>query len=157
MPAPKVLTMRQRIAAIAAQTAPSMVPVPREEQPQAPPEKEDEVIPDVAELMPNDIKKRLELIRMVDRIGEIGQTVSPLSKEKKKLVEKAKVILGKASIGKAICGDYRVNYYNAPRKFLDPAKLEEAGVSKTTILACYSESASYTLRVTKEGEEEGDE
>jgi hypothetical protein len=160
--APKPKTLKERIKELAAQSAPSMIPVPREAD-IAPPEKEVEVIPSVAELI-EDGKTKLELARMVDRVGVIGSVVSPLSKEKKKLVEKIKIVVGKYKIGKALSGEWRINYYNAPRKFLDPAKLmaippEELvhGITQVIINRCYSESASYTLRITKEGEDDSEE
>jgi hypothetical protein len=31
--------------------------------------------------------------------------------------------VGRAQIGKAICGDWRINYYNAPKKYLDVSKI----------------------------------
>ena len=146
---PKVLSIRERIQAIANIEAPSMIPQAAE-APEAPPEKEEEVIPVIDATVIPDAKKRFELARMVTRHGEIGEIIRPLDKEKKKLTESIKVVIGKYKIGKALLGDYRINYYNAPRKVLDPAKLLAAGVPITTINACYPEAASYTLRITKE-------
>ena len=134
-----------------------MAPVPYE-KPVAPPAKEVEVIPPVSELV-DDVAARLKLAQMVDRQGVLGETIRPLEKEKKALAEKIKIMTGKYQIGKAICGLWRINYYNAPRKYLDPAKLmaipkEELvnGITLLHINACYSESATYTLRITREGE-----
>lgn len=151
----KVLTMRERIQAIAAVSAPSMVPVPVE-KPLPPPEKEEEVIPPVSSLI-EDRKTALKLAQMVDRSGEIGELIRPLAKEKKSLSDKIKVMTGKFGIGKAICGEWRINYYNAPKKSLSITKLLAAGVSMATIDACYEEKDSFTLRITKEGSEDGDE
>lgn len=154
-PKPKVLTMRQRIQAVAAASAPSMVPTPYE-KPEAPPEKEEEVIPAVSDLIP-DKKALLDLARMVARHGEIGAAKSPLGKEQKKLTEKIKLIVGKYKVGKAMCGLWRINYYNAPRETLDEGLLLAAGVPLATIQACKVSKDSYTLRISQNDSEDGDE
>jgi len=154
-PKEKVLTVAQRIRAIANSTNVSLIPQPRE-MPAPPPEKEEETIPQVSEII-KDAKTKLELARLVARHGEIGDAKRPLEKEQKALTEKIKKIVGKAQIGKAICGDWRINYYNAPKKYLDIEKLKALGLTLTQINDCYSEKPSYTLRITAEGSEDEDE
>jgi hypothetical protein len=139
-------SIRDRIKQIASQTAPSMVPVPREEEIPAPPEKEEEAVPDISELV-TDVKTRLELARMVNRYGELGLLKSPIAKEQKKLSEAMKKIAGKWKVGRAIVGDWRLAYYNSPRESLSEQLLLEAGVSIDIIKKCRVKKDSYTIRV----------
>jgi len=155
MAKPKVLGIRERIAVIAAQSAPSMVPVPSE-RPLPPPEKEEELIPPISDLI-EDNKMRLKLAQLVDQHGQISEMLKPYNKEKKLLTDKIKVFTGKFGIGKAISGEWRINYYNAPRETLDESLLLAAGVSIDTIKACKVKKDSFTLRITKEGADDADE
>ncbi len=154
-----VLTVAQRIRAVAAASAPSMIPVPYE-VPAPPPEKEEEIVPPISDLI-EDMKVRLELARLVDLQGRINIQLSPLNKDKKKLTDRIKLIVGKFKIGKALSGDWRINYYNAPRSFLDEMKLLAVkperlvnGITQEIIDECYSKKDSYTLRISPAGSDE---
>lgn len=157
-----VLTVAQRIRAVAAASAPSMIPVPYE-APAPPPDKEEEVIPTLADVI-KDTKARLELARLVDLQGSINVQLTPLNRDKKKLTERIKILVGKFKIRKALSGDWRINYYNAPKSFLSESKLLAVkperlvnGITQAIIDECYDKKDSYTLRITAEGSDEGEE
>ena len=160
--AAKTPALRDRIKTIAAQSAPSMVPAPRETQQAedipAPPQKEEEVVPSIADIIP-DLKERLLLARLVATYGEMGITKHSLDKQQKALSTQAKKIVGKYGIARAVSGEWRISYYNAARETLSKELLLAAGVPLATILACTKTTPAYTLRISKikDEAEEGEE
>lgn len=156
---PSKPTLRDRINEIAAKAAPSLVPEARD-LPPAPPVKE--VIPMLADVV-EDRRQRLELARMIERCGVLSQSISQATKEKKPLTELIKKAVGKLGIARCFSGDWRVSYYNAPRKSIKEAKLVQAllkrgyqpVVIQNILEECTEHSAAYTLRIQPIGEEEG--
>lgn len=144
--------LRERIKELAAQSAPSMVPSPREVPP-PPPEKEVEVLPSIVDLV-EDRKTRLEIVRLVNEYGSLGEELKPLKKRQKQLSDRLKVLVGKAGIGKAASGDWRINYYSGERSTLKATLLLALGVSVDTISAATEIKSTYTLRITRLDEED---
>ena len=153
---------KDKIAEIRAAAAPSMIPEPREAY--APPPKVEEVIPDISTII-SDNKARLDLARLVERHGQLGLEISPLNKERKSLTDKIKRLAGTYGVGKALCGVWRINYYNAPKTILDKKVLMQSlldqGVQPSVVQRAISEASiskpSYTLKITGQDGEEDEE
>jgi len=160
-------SLKERIKIIQAQSAPSLVPDRREEEkqkPEAPPEKEQEVIPQLSDVV-TDKKKALQISALVAQLGALNAQIAPLNKVKKTLTEKVKVWAGQLQIGKALAGEWKINYFSAPRATLNEdmliAALLKRGTQPKEIHAIVAESTKtsdgYTLRVTAaDAEDEGE-
>src|ERR1043166_8252064 len=96
-------TINERLEEVRAAAAPSMVPQPIDITP--PPPKEEEVIPQLSDLV-QDRKKRLEIARLVAQQGELGRQISALSKERDKLTPTIKKLMGDNHIGKCLAGEW---------------------------------------------------
>jgi len=118
-----------------------------------PPPKEEEVIPDVRELVDN-AADRLKIVQLVELSATWGAQEKEAKKARAPITESLKKIIGRYGISKAMCGDYRINYYNAPRKTLSREMLLSAGVSPKVLDSCTIEKDSYTLRVSAAGDED---
>ena len=154
----ETVPLRDRIKAIAAQSAPSLVP---DMKPAAPPRKEEEVIPHLDDVV-KDRKQALEIARMIEQCGTLSAQSHQIEKQKKPLVEKLKYLIGNVHVGKIFSGAWRVNYYSAPRSTITEENLKYCllarGFQPKDVAAIISESTStsesYTLRITPAGEEE---
>ncbi len=154
-----MVDFNNRLQEIRASAAPSMVPAPREEY--APPPKAEEVIPDISTII-TDRKARLDLARLVERHGEIGKELGPLKKERDALTTKIKKLAGTFGVGKALCGGWRINYFDVPRTVTDEKvlmqSLLEQGVQPSVVQKAFTAAKatkpSYTLKITAEGEED---
>ena len=159
-------SLTERIKIIQAQSAPSLVPDRREEtvKPEAPPEKEQEIIPQLSDVV-TDKKKALQISALVAQLGALNAQMTPMNKLKKSLTEKVKVWAGQLQIGKALAGEWKINYFSAPRATLNEdmliAALLKRGTQPKDIHAIVAESTKtsdcYTLRVTAADAEEGEE
>lgn len=153
---------QKELEKIRAASAPSMIPAPRDIP--APPPKTEEVVPDIATIV-TDRKARLEIARLVERHGELGKELTPLNKERKGLTEKIKRLAGTFGLGKAMCGEWRINYYDSPKTSLDKKALIQSlldqgvqpSVAQKAISDATTTKPSYTLKITKGGAEEDDE
>lgn len=128
----------------AAAAAPSMVP----EKLAPPPEKEEERIPDIKELI-RDTKTRLKLARLVQQEAEYAEEEKVARKAREPLTAAIKQILGEAEVGKAQVADFVVNYYNSPRESLDKILLMQNGVSPDVIARSTKRTDCYTLRINR--------
>lgn len=140
-------SLDDRIKAATATNAPSMVP-----DTPAPPPLPDK-LPDMTQLI-TDAKQRLTVARMIARHEELGAMMSAAKKERDKLTDAIKPLMGKLKLGRASWGEYRLCYFNTPRSTLDKDELLNHGVQPSVIAACTKVKDSYTLRITK-GTEEG--
>ena len=142
--------MRDQIGKTA---APSMVPeIP------APPERTEEVIPDVKDLIPS-APDRLKLRKLVAEHIQFGQAKSAADKAQAPISEQIKKIVGTYKIGKALCDGNSINYYSVPRNtikadLLRGFLLAHVGQPLTVEMvekaleAATDTTVSYTLRVT---------
>lgn len=145
-------TLKQRIAGIGTQAAPSLVP-----DFNAPiPAKPEEVIPDLSAFVA-DPAVRLQISRWVAEHAEAGRKEREAKKVKKPLTEKIKKICMDRDIDKTLVGGVRVTLYNAPRTTLSATLLLAAGVSPATIAACMVTKDAWTLKVTPPGVKEEDD
>jgi len=129
-------------------TAPSMVP---DFSPPPPPPKEEEIIPDIRELVDN-AADRLRLMQLVEQQAAWGAQEKEAKKQRKPLTESIKKIIGKYGIGRAMCGELLINYYNAPRATLSRELLLSAGIPPKVLDACTITKDTYTLRISAPGE-----
>lgn len=143
MPKP---TLDDRIKASTTTTAPSMVP----DAPIAPPPPE--ALPDMTELVP--AGQRLLLAKMIARHEDLGTQMSAMKKERDKITDAIKPLMGRLKLSKAQWGDYKLAYFNTPRSSFDQNKLLDFGVQPAVIAACVTVKDSYTLRISKSNEEE---
>lgn len=126
------------------------------EQPEPPPVKTEERIPDLREVIASPVE-RLKMARLVEQIGELNEQERKIKAAKKPLVLAAKKLAGQHQIGKAQVGEYRLSYYNSPRTRLDEFTLMKNGVSPKVIANSKITKDSYSLKITKQGEDEGEE
>lgn len=119
----------------------------------APPPKEEEVIPDLSEIV-KDRKMRLLVARKAAELGELSEQISKLEKQQDTMSKELKKLVGTLKIGKAISGEWRINYYGGVRKSIKAALLLAAGITQATINACTKQTDTYTLKVTRLGEKE---
>jgi hypothetical protein len=99
-------------------------------------------------------EQRLAIARMIARHEELGAQMSAMKKEREKITDAIKPLMGKLKLAKASWGDYRLSYFNTPRSTLDKALLLSHGVQPNVITACTVVKDSYTLRISRGGEEE---
>jgi hypothetical protein len=124
--------------------------------PQAPPpKKEEERPPDLREVV-QDPTTRLVLAKLMEASLEIGEAQKSLSKQRDLITDKMKSIASDLGISVVCHGDIRLNYYNAPRSRIVAAKLLSLGVSPAIIEQATVVSDSYTLRISRFGQEESD-
>ena len=118
-----------------------------------PPPAEEEVIPDIRELV-DSAADRLRIVQLVEQSAAWGQQEKEAAKARKPITELIKKLAGKYGISKAMCGEYRLNYYNSPRSTLSRELLLSAGVSPKTLDACTTVKDSYTLRISVNGQDD---
>jgi len=145
MPKP---TLDDRMKAVSSGAAPSMVP----DTPPPPPPPED--VPDMTQLVPS--SKRLLIAKMIARHAELGEQMGAMKKEREKLTDAIKPLMGELKLGKATWGDYHLAYYNTPRSFLDPKQLLSHGVQPSVIAACTTVKDSYSLRISRGKDGDGE-
>lgn len=151
---PKAKTLDQRLKEELAPTAPSMIP-----EAIAPPKKEEEVVPDIKDLIKNP-KDRLLAIRLVNDSLTWQAQESEAKKARKPITNTLKAIFGKYGIGKAQSGGAPINYFITPGRFdLKKAKMKllDMGWSTDEVTAFVEEcmgKESYTLRIGAAREEE---
>ncbi len=117
------------------------------------PPPEPEYVPDIQE-MGLDKRTLSQLSNLIIQHGELGYEKRKLEKERDKLTPEIKAILGEYQIGKCLCGEYRVAYFNVPRTSLSKELLLENGVPPAVIAACTVTKDVYTLKITPQGEKE---
>lgn len=140
-------SLRKRMDAVSAGAAPSLVPfVP-------PPAKEEEVIPDLKEIM-SQKKDYLEAKRLILRSIELAEAEKPIKKEREQITAKLKNLLGRSGVAKAMVEDIRVNYYAGERSSIDGGKLLTLGVAPSIIREATNVTTTYTLKLTRQAEEE---
>ena len=143
MPKP---TLDDRMKAVSKGAAPSMVP----NTPLPPPPPEE--VPDMALLVPS--TQRLAVAKMIARHAELGELMGAMKKERDRLTDAIKPLMGKLQLGRAAWGDYRLSYFSTPRSSFDSNKLLDYGVQPSVIAACTTVKDSYTLRISRKDEEE---
>ncbi len=119
----------------------------------APPPKEEEVIPDLASCIPNRAEA-LKAVRLAHELGELNRQYSALGKLKDRLSTQLKDIMGKNTVGKAICGEFRLSYFATSRTTLSEKLLLANNVSPLVIQKCKETKEIYQLRVSGIKEEE---
>lgn len=146
---PKEMTLAERLRASIKQSKGNLNP----ELP--PPPEPEEQIPDIRDFdLPS--ATRLQLVRLTEEHRELGDQAGEIKKQRDQLTSKIKKILGEYKVGKALVGDLRVTYFNAPRTSLNKIKLMENGVTVKQIQASEETKDSYTLRISRVGQEEED-
>lgn len=139
-------TLDDRIKSATATTAPSMVPEAL--VPPPPPE----TLPDMTVLVP--FAQRLRVAQLIARHVELGEQASAIKKERDKLTAAIKPLMGQLKLAKATWGDYHLAYFNTPRTSFNQNKLLDFGIQPSVIAACTETKDSYTLRITRGGEDE---
>jgi hypothetical protein len=136
-PLPKAL--QQQIAQSQLGSGPSLVP-------QAPPPKEKEVVPKLAELIAegDDLEtlcKLLEAVIIPQReIKRLEKVVEPMK-------DRIKALVGQYGIDKATYGEITLSYYPTSRTTINATKLLAAGVDQDVITFCTDTTHSYALKV----------
>ncbi len=149
----KSITLEDRLKASVrkAQKGESLVP-----DMTPPPAAEKGTIPDIRELI-SAAPLRLKLVRLTEEMGTLGEEEARIRKARTKLGDQIKKILGENKVGRAVVGDFQVNYFNAPRETLSVDKLLQNGVSPLIIARSKTMKDAYTLRISRVGEEEEEE
>lgn len=141
-------SLKERIAQVAGQAAaPSMVPA----QTVPPPPKE--TVPALSDIV-QDKKDMLLLKRLIEQSVELADEEQALRKKREPLTKQIKNLLGKYEISKAECDDIHVSYYTVPRSSIKADKLLELGVLPAVIAKATVTTESYTLRISRRGEDE---
>lgn len=157
-------SLQARIKAEAAKAAPTLVPVSDTPVILPPPEKEEEAIPQLSELV-KDRRNRLEAARLMQELGQTNNEISALTKKKKPLQASVKAFVSQLGVRQVQSGEWVATYYSSPRKSLKEAKLRAAllkrGMQPSDISKIVAESSDvsegYTLRVRAIGAEEEEE
>lgn len=159
MPKPVIVTPKQdlktRMARAVIGKGASLIPVAKEVVP-PPAKQEKEEVPDLKQVITN-AAERLKVTRLVSQLGEINKVESAIKKTKAPIVNDLKILLGSNHVARAKCGDYKINYFNAPRKTLDVGLLLAHGVTKDIIDASYKQTDAYTLKVSAVSGDEDEE
>lgn len=143
-------SMAGRLAkAVGKTAAPSMIP----EKFVPPPPKQEEVIPDLKSLIESRIEYKM-LEGLITESADWAQQEREAKKARRPITEKIKQVLGKHGVSRAMCGEYRVIYYNAPRTSISKELLLSAGVDPEVIEECTISKDAYTLRILEPGEKE---
>lgn len=129
---------------------PSMVP---DWNPPAPPPKEEEIVPDIRELVPNPLDRN-RLANLIRTSAEFGKMEKEAKTARTPVTAAIKTLLSKYQIGRAVCDGVLINYYNAPRASLSRELLLSSGVSPKTLDACTITKDSFTLRISATGEDD---
>ena len=140
----------KEVAGQAAAAAPSMVP---EKILPAPPEKEEEQIPEVKDLI-QDVGLRLKLKRLIHRERELAAQEKAAAKEREPLSKAIKEIMGNQGIAKVRCDEFLASYFVVPRSTIKADLLLSQGVTPAQISKATVTTESFTLRITKEKESE---
>jgi hypothetical protein len=118
-----------------------------------PPPKEEEVVPDINELVDNKADQ-LAIRRLVLSHVDLGKEIKELADQRDKITGQLKVLLSQYKVQKAVSAGCRISYYGVPRSTLDKGLLLNHGVSPKVIEECTVTKISATLRVT--GPEDAD-
>ncbi len=121
--------------------------VPQEKVPAPPPKKEEEVVPDLHELIDNRSERRT-FTALVKQYLEFSDDVKIAQAGKDRLSKSMKEVVGSYGISKVLVDGILVNYFNAPRSTIKSDLLLAAGISPATIASCTEVKDVYTLRVT---------
>jgi len=123
----------------------------------APPE-EDEPVPQLNQLVTQPAK-RLTILRKVQRCQEINDELSPLVKEKKRLSNELKILLGQHSISRCMVDDISVNYFSSVREgSIKMELLLQNNVPMSVIKASKGpDKTVHTLRIGRVGGDEDEE
>jgi len=147
-------TLPKAVQEIAKEVAPSLVPDGLKLIP-PPPKPKDELPPDLKQLV-QDKKDYLTLARLIEEDMPWKAQQKEAEGKRKGIEIKIKNLLGKHKVGEAMLGDVRVSYYSGERSTIKADKLLAAGVPIQTIMACTEKSTSFTLRLSKREEKEGE-
>jgi hypothetical protein len=147
-------TLKEITSNITTASAPSMIPV--DKTPEPPPKKEEPPPPDIKTLI-KDKKDLLLLARLIQEDLPWKDQESQAKKARKQIEPKIKQLLGKHQVGIARLDDIRINYFGGTRTTLSEKLLLANGVPASVILASREQSAVFTLKITRGGDDEGED
>lgn len=139
-------SLNDRIKSQVKGSAPSMVP-----KYNPPPPKEEEIIPDIRELVDNTADLN-SLTRLITESAEWAAQEKEAKRIREPITKRIKYLLGRYGVGRCVSNGLMVNYYNAPRATLSREALLSYGVSSKTLDACTVIKDSFTLRITAPGD-----
>jgi hypothetical protein len=143
--------LKAKMQAATSDAAPSMVP----DFNAPPPYKEKEAPPDIKDVIPVSAD-RLKILKLIREYAELNETKREVEAQLKPLSNRIKSLMGAYHVGSMVCDDRTISYYAVPRSKLNKEMLLGAGVSPEIIQRCTQTSVSYTLRVSRPGEEDKD-
>lgn len=144
-------SLQDKMKAAVGGAAPSLTPGPRP----LPPAKEVETLPDISEVIEG-VADRLALKRLVADSVALAAQEKEIKAMRAPITNNIKNILAKYEVGKAMCGDARINFYTVPRSSLSKDLLLRAGVTPAVIAACTVTTQTATLRITVGQEDDGE-
>ena len=113
----------------------------------APPPKEEEIVPDLTELI-SDKGEQKSIRQLVSQYLGWAQQSKEAEREKKSISTKLKTFVGNYGIARMLVDGNNVSYFNAARSTIKAELLLQHGISPQVIEACTVTTDAYTLRIT---------